>query len=272
MRQAPGLPEETRRRASQGLLAAYRALSAEVADPEQRQRYIDEAAELVKELAASYTDETIPVDLLYERGVLVQTRGRSIAVELTRITDPADRAVLIGRSEEAFNEALRLFEQVQQRVKAREDELKPNAERNVKELDELGALRTKAALQLCWTLRYKALLYKEGEPQRAERMKRAIKVLGAFIDQYSSDLSVLSALYGRGLCYRDTGQIEEALADFQQVIGIEEPLPEVARLRAESVCLASTTALYRRRTAAASCRKSNPYCFWNSSAAWLSSL
>ena len=253
MREIPGISAQAKVRAGMGLLGAYRALSAEVADAGERDRYIQLARALVKELSAPYDEKTVPVVLLYEKAVLVQTQGRSIAVNLPRFTKEEERAVLIRRSEKEFDEARKLFEQVQRRAVAEEAVLKKTPERNADALGKLRALRTKAALKLCWTGRYKALLYAEGSPERSERFATAIGNFNKFIEQYQGDMSVLSALYGRGMCHRDVGEDAKALVDFAEITGISREMREIAGLRVE--CSIQIAQIHRQKIGRASCRE-----------------
>ena len=129
----PDVPDEVKREARMGLLQVYRALIAEVPDPKERERYLKLCSVLVKDLMSAYNKDNIPINLLYEKAVLAQTRGRSIAVTLKRFTDQKDRAPLIRRSEEQFDVALKLFKEIQKLAKDQAKKLEKAPEKRSEE-------------------------------------------------------------------------------------------------------------------------------------------
>ena len=238
LRKVPAIPDDMKLEASRGLLDAYRALVQEVEDERDREHYLQLAADLVKDLVKAYPEGKVPAWVLLEEAVVFQTDGRSRAVDILPNMPEAERAARVKQSEELLDKSIALFVTVQKLVKAEEDPLKNDPEKNEKRLEELASLRTKAALKLCWSYRFKALLYAEGSPERTSRMTEAVTMFGKFIDAYGDDMGVLNALYGRGTCYHDQGEKDKALDDFKQVMElstqIAPPVPaEVLGLNTE---------------------------------------
>jgi len=237
LREMPGTSKEVKLEAGRGLLSAYRVLSAQVVDPEQREQYLQNAGFLVKELVDAYPEDKIPLDLLYEQAVVYQTEGRSLGIKVPLEKDLQKQALIIKESEERFDKALEIFVKLQRRIREEEEPLNKDPEKNSTRLDTLRAIRTRAALQVCWTGRYKALLYPEGNELRTTTFNEAIETFGRYIAAYEQDLSVLNALMGRGRCYHDLGKNEEALNDFNKVVELAATVsgnvPEVVGISTE---------------------------------------
>ena len=147
--EAQGSSEAVKREAGQGLLDAYLALALEVVEPVERDRYIQQAAKLVDDLVKPYPEGKVPLELVCKRAEVIQLYGRSLSVGIK--PPPAGEQpdlALIKQCEDRFDNAIKLFVEVQNRALAEEKVLGPDPEKNSGRLQELKELRTKSALKL----------------------------------------------------------------------------------------------------------------------------
>lgn len=230
---SPEATEELKLQASLALLEAYRVMATEVPDPTMREHWLKEADDQAQKLAGQFEGETLPIEVLYAQGELLQTQGRSAAAELSRVENTDDRAALVKRSNDYFNRAVEVFRKVQEQAIEQEKQLSGDREKNKDALQKMLESRIKGALKLAWTRRYQALLYPENSNERSKGLADAIGVFNEFINAYPTDMSVLSAYYARGQCQRDLGKPDEGMADFKTIIDHTAGVVEVADLRVQ---------------------------------------
>jgi tetratricopeptide (TPR) repeat protein len=232
---APDATPQKKQEIGMLMVGAYRALAGRAADLPTREKYIQLANEKV-ELMAKQFGATPPAEFRYEQAVLLQTQGRSLTKAVKEENNPENKKKLVARAIQVFDQSLALFQGIATEGKAKLAELQKDPEKNAEAIKPVNEITVKAEMQITWIPYYKAMVYEPGQAECKAELAKAVELFGKYIDDHGGDMSLLNALYGKGLCEQLLDKNQDALKSFNEVVEKAEPveIPEVQGLRAQS--------------------------------------
>lgn len=227
-----GLTPKRKREIGELIADAYNQMAAAAGDDKTRKRYLALAKQKIDAMAKELGVDAVTPALNYRRAKILQTQGRDVAQAAAMTQDPERKKTLIVEGVEKFDGAAKLFE------KAAAD-AKQAAGVNPANQNAL-IVQIQSELQRCWTAYYKSLLWEDTQPEFTQSMTQAERLFAEYAERYPNDMTVLSAMYGRGLSnklLKNWAAAKENFAKLIQAIDDEEaargtPIPEVHPIKA----------------------------------------
>jgi hypothetical protein len=144
--------------------------------------------------------------------------GEALVTAIEKVTDPEQAKAL---REEGSNAFAHVQEVLRKQKRAAEDALS-DATLTDEQTDALRDQRATAWFNLARTEYFRAQLYGKEDPERARRLKLTMQTLQEFALEFDDKVLAYNGYVFQGLCEKELGDGDAALASFDQAIGLRE--------------------------------------------------
>ena len=183
---------------------------------EERLGFYKEAIKELKNFVQYNTDYDQYDEVRMDLAEVYSNFGRFLYQKMQREEDPKQLDALRTQAEEAFKEGIRLYNEIETKLKEAADALR--AEGEDEQADEATAMARKALYSKGITYYAWATIYKKDDFNRTDYLNRCIEALDDYIwDAPEDDFYALWAYLYQAMAYTEKGNFEDAIDLVKQV-------------------------------------------------------
>jgi len=193
-------------------------LAREEQDPLKRKDAIAEVLKAKEEFIAQFPTSPEAEESELSLPDAYRMLGEALTAALEKSNDPAEVTRLREEGGKAFNHAGEV-------LRARKRALEKKLEDPLLSEHDTEVIRDQRAavwFNIARTDYFQGLLYNKGDPEFPRRMKAALKTLQDFTLEYDDKLLTFQGYVFQGMCDKNLGATDQALADFDQAIALRE--------------------------------------------------
>lgn len=193
------------------------------ADPARSGELLDAAISRLRQFLGSHADHQLAMAARFRLGAMLATRAQLLANSLRWREDPTEARQLAAKARTMFDEAQEIYVSQQQRL--RENLLK--LPRHVDPVKDSGLIDLRERLRSRYVevqllkvgiLQKKAEAFAVGSLERLQTLRTAAAEYHSISTKYSTRKAGLYARYYEGLCHRQAGDVDAALAAYKELL------------------------------------------------------